>query len=167
MWSPLNYFLCSGPPIKSWVQSVLPIFDQVIGGYPNISAKFDSKGKVKEVSYKNGFWKWSRFGNGEHDGWLYQENPEDLSNKKVTYIYDDFSTVIYGTFENKILIEGYASKIIAFRCHQVREHLYSMYGMMSNFWGYFKGQIISEWLLDVFIWTKKRTKIFLYFCPSI
>ena len=122
----------------------MPIFDQVIGGYPNISAKFDSKGKVKEVSNKNGFWKWSRFGNGEHDGWLYQENPEDLSNKKVTYIYDDFSTVIYGTFENKILIEGYASKIIAFRCHQVREHLYSMYGMMSNFWGYFKGQIISE-----------------------
>ena len=30
-----------------------------------------------------------------------------------------------------------------------------------------KGQIISEWLLDVFIWTKKRTKIFLYFCPSL
>ena len=29
-----------------------------------------------------------------------------------------------------------------------------------------KGQIISEWLLDVFIWTKNRTKIFLYFCPS-
>ena len=122
MWTPLNYFLCSGPPIKSWVQSVLPIFDQVIGGYPNISAKFDSKGKVKEVSNKNGFWKWSKFGNGEHDGWLYQENPEDLGSwdKKVTYIYDDFSTVIHGTFENKILIEGYASKIVAFRCHQVR-----------------------------------------------
>ena len=30
-----------------------------------------------------------------------------------------------------------------------------------------KGQIISEWLLDVFIWTKTRTKIFLYFCPSL
>ena len=30
-----------------------------------------------------------------------------------------------------------------------------------------EGQIISEWLLDVFIWTKKRTKIFLYFCPSL
>ena len=30
----------------------------------------------------------------------------------------------------------------------------------------FKGQLISEWLLDVFIWTKKRTKTFLYFCPS-
>ena len=30
-----------------------------------------------------------------------------------------------------------------------------------------KGQLISEWLLDVFIWTKKRTKIFLYFCPSL
>ena len=30
-----------------------------------------------------------------------------------------------------------------------------------------KGQIISEWLLDVFIWTKKRTKIFLCSCPSL
>ena len=29
-----------------------------------------------------------------------------------------------------------------------------------------KGQLISEWLLDVFIWTKKQTKIFLYFCPK-
>ena len=29
-----------------------------------------------------------------------------------------------------------------------------------------KGQLISEWLLDVFIWNKKRTKIFLYFCPT-
>ena len=104
----------------------MPIFDQVIGGYPNISAKFDSKGKVKEVSNKNGFWKWSKFGNGEHDGWLYQENPEDLGSwdKKVTYIYDDFSTVIHGIFENKILIEGYASKIVAFRCHQVKGHFY-------------------------------------------
>ena len=91
----------------------MPIFDQVIGGYPNISAKFDSKGKVKEVSNKNGFWKWSKFGNGEHDGWLYQENPEDLGSwdKKVTYIYDDFSTVIHGTFENKILIEKYNGEV--------------------------------------------------------
>ena len=30
-----------------------------------------------------------------------------------------------------------------------------------------KGQLISEWLFDVFIWTKKRTKIFLYFCPAL
>ena len=28
-----------------------------------------------------------------------------------------------------------------------------------------KGQLISEWLLDFFIWTKNRTKIFRYFCP--
>ena len=32
---------------------------------------------------------------------------------------------------------------------------------------YVKGQIISEWLLNLFIWTKKRMKIFLYFCPSL
>ena len=29
-----------------------------------------------------------------------------------------------------------------------------------------KGQLISEWLLDVFIWTKKQSKIYLYFCPT-
>ena len=31
------------------------------------------------------------------------------------------------------------------------------------FRGFFKGQLISEWLLDVFIWTKKERK---YFCIS-
>ena len=30
-----------------------------------------------------------------------------------------------------------------------------------------KGQLISEANFEVFIWTKKRTKIFLYFCPSL
>ena len=29
-----------------------------------------------------------------------------------------------------------------------------------------KGQLISEANFKVFIWTKNRTKIFLYFCPS-
>ena len=29
-----------------------------------------------------------------------------------------------------------------------------------------KGQLNSEWLLDVFIWTKERTKTFLYCCPT-
>ena len=31
----------------------------------------------------------------------------------------------------------------------------------------YKGQLISEWLLDVFIWTKKQTRIFLFFWPSL
>ena len=31
--------------------------------------------------------------------------------------------------------------------------------------GFAKGQIISEWLLDVFIWTKKRTKNISVFLP--
>ena len=31
--------------------------------------------------------------------------------------------------------------------------------------GVFKGQLISECLFDVFIWSEKRTKIFLYICP--
>ena len=30
-----------------------------------------------------------------------------------------------------------------------------------------KGQLISKGLFKVFICTKKRTKIFLYFCPSL
>ena len=30
-----------------------------------------------------------------------------------------------------------------------------------------KGQLISKANFEVFIWTKKQTKIFLYFCPSL
>ena len=30
-----------------------------------------------------------------------------------------------------------------------------------------EGQLILKANIDVFIWTKKRTKIFLYFCPSL
>ena len=30
-----------------------------------------------------------------------------------------------------------------------------------------KGQLISKANFEVFIWTKKRAKIFLYFCPSL
>ena len=30
-----------------------------------------------------------------------------------------------------------------------------------------KGQLISKANFEVFIWTKKRTKIFLYFCPNL
>jgi hypothetical protein len=32
---------------------------------------------------------------------------------------------------------------------------------------YFKGQLISKANFEVFIWTKKQTKIFLYICPSL
>ena len=63
---------------------------------------------------KDGFWKWSKFGSGNHDGWLYQENSES---EQITYIYDDFSTVIHGKFLQKTLVEGRASKISAFRCN--------------------------------------------------
>ena len=34
-------------------------------------------------------------------------------------------------------------------------------------WNVIKGQLISKGLFKVFICTKKRTKIFLYFCPSL
>ena len=34
-------------------------------------------------------------------------------------------------------------------------------------WQATKGQFISERLYDVFIWTKKQMKIFLYICPSL
>ena len=37
--------------------------------------------------------------------------------------------------------------------------------LISTHYASSKGQLISEWLLDVFIWTKKRTKICLHFCP--
>ena len=34
---------------------------------------------MTEIS-KDGFWKWSKFGSGNHDGWLYQENSESEQN---------------------------------------------------------------------------------------
>ena len=37
----------------------------------------------------------------------------------------------------------------------------------SKAFQHIRGQIISEWLLEVFIWTKKRTNLGLYFCPSL
>ena len=39
--------------------------------------------------------------------------------------------------------------------------------LVIQFAAYDKGQLISEGLFKVFICTKKRTKIILYFCPKI
>ena len=36
-----------------------------------------------------------------------------------------------------------------------------------HIWFHGKGQLISKANFEVFIWTKKRTKIFLYFFPSL
>ena len=65
--------------------------------------------------------------------------------------------------------------ILSFICgltaSQIRElklkNLYKVkcYGILKMA-GY-KGQLISKELFKVFICTKKRTKIFLYFCPSL
>ena len=44
--------------------------------------------------------------------------------------------------------------------------------MRARYWsdytyGSCKGQLISKANFEVFIWTEKRTKIFVYFCPSL
>ena len=56
---------------------------------------------------------------------------------------------------------------------QALDNLHSNYGQNQSYLIYvarraisIKVQLISEWLLDVFIWTQKRMKIFLYFCPT-
>ena len=37
----------------------------------------------------------------------------------------------------------------------------------QNFLQYIKGQLISKGVFKVFICTKKQTKIYFYFCPSL
>ena len=48
-------------------------------------------------------------------------------------------------------------------CH--KKHILLIFTVFFDFLPS-KGHLISEWLLDVFIWTKKQTKLFLYFCPT-
>ena len=89
------------------------IFQKYYPGNHEVAAQFDSDGDVSEIG-RNGSWIWSKFGSGLHDGWLYRKNSES---DQITYIYDDSSTVIHGIFHDRTLVEGRASKIVAFRCN--------------------------------------------------
>ena len=46
------------------------------------------------------------------------------------------------------------------------DHIYSQIIVIWHTLILAKGQLISKEKFKVFIWTKNRTKIFLYFCPS-
>ena len=70
-----------------------------------------------------------------------------------------------------------AQRAMEYFCYAV-SHIYGIFGWIitSKFvWNYFKiiqnstvkGQLSSKGLFKVFICTKKRTKIFLYFCNSL
>lgn len=99
-------------------------------------SKFDFNGKVQEIS-RGKVWKWSKFGKGDHDGWLYQDTSDS---QNITYVFDDFSTVIQGIFHDRILIEGHASRIVAFRCKKV----WSVYNNQSVLKNFIFGQIFQS-----------------------
>ena len=60
---------------------------------------------------------------------------------------------------------------LGYHATQVRKQLIWLFELlwppMDKRLGCSKGQLILEWLLDAFIWTKKRTEILMYFCPSL
>ena len=98
-----------GAPIKSWTQS-LTSFDDSENLSHYLKGILDKKGYFKSVIANQIQWK--KFGDYEHDGWLYSSQ-----GNTVAYIYDDFRTVIIGNFQNSRLKSGYASKIIGYRCN--------------------------------------------------
>jgi len=98
-----------GAPIKSWTQS-LTSFDDSENLSHYLKGILDKKGYFKSVIANQIQWK--KFGDYDHDGWLYSSQ-----GNTVAYIYDDFRTVIIGNFQNSRLKSGYASKIIGYRCN--------------------------------------------------
>ena len=70
---------------------------------------------MKSIKGKNIIWQ--KYGPGAYDGWLYKETAGPMfTGSDITYIYNDYRTVIHGYFQNGYLVEGQASKIIACRC---------------------------------------------------
>lgn len=78
-----------------------------------LKGTLDQKGYLRNVKTRKIQWK--KFGDYDHDGWLYS------STDTVAYIYDDFRTAIIGHFQNTNyfpkLKSGHASKIIGYRCN--------------------------------------------------
>ena len=117
----------SGPPLKSWLKSVVHVFpdspyDPVILKRieeQKIWATIDRKsGSVTEIrNHKTGL-KWKKFGSGQYDGWLYGKTDSngEFTGDNITYIYDNFASVIHGKFNKGVLVSGRASKITGFRC---------------------------------------------------
>ena len=103
-----------------------------------------------------------------------------------------FLTVGQNNFGNKILllIHSKSAKVFSIIIQNMKEKIGVHWTLFRYFWKrisnlkflisplhyllfsrnsfciFIKGQLISEWLLAVFIWTKKRRKIFLYFFPT-
>ena len=75
--------------------------------------------------------------------------------------YSRISTYAWTWWGKNDLLYFYQSKIAVFSSVYLAVVSY----LRRNIFYYSKGQIISKANLEVFIWTKKQTKIFLFFCP--
>ena len=102
-----NWIRGSRIPIKSWINSLTPS-DTSFKPSHVLEGSLNRKGYLKSVTANQIQWK--KYGDYDHDGWLY------IQNGRVNYIYDDFHTTLIGQFKNSELQSGHASKIIAYRC---------------------------------------------------
>jgi hypothetical protein len=74
-------------------------------------------GFVSKIGNLLGTLQWKKFGPGFLDGWLYGnvDASGHFTGNDIAYIYADLTTVIYGTFDNGILIKGRERKVKGFR----------------------------------------------------
>lgn len=98
----------SGIPIRSWIKSVVPNYNNCSGNTRLLS---NAEGDFQEISGESTTWR--KYGSNPHDGYFYEDG------KIKAYIYDDMTTVLVGEFtQDGFLLEGRASKIVAYKCHK-------------------------------------------------
>ena len=72
---------------------------------------------ILEIGTVLGKMRWKKFGSGFLDGWLYGiiDDSGQFTGDDIAYIYDDLTTVIYGTFDKGVLTNGRERRIKGFR----------------------------------------------------
>ena len=100
----------AGIPIKSWVKSVVPN-DNNCSASGAVRLVSNADGDFAKLSVENILWR--KYGPNPYDGDLYEDGTIQA------YIYDDMVTALVGKFnQDDFLLEGRATKIVAFKCHK-------------------------------------------------
>jgi hypothetical protein len=106
----------SRSPIKSWVKS-LALADPVVRGPSSLLG--DLTMNMDELTTKfssvyNDNFVWQAYGDGQLDGWIYEEIIEP-GLTQTFYVYSDYRSAIKGHFRSKVLTKGIETKIIGYR----------------------------------------------------
>jgi hypothetical protein len=112
-----------GPPIRSWINSLVPTFDTNDTTIKrSLASHFVEVSNVLQVdlvmqSGQPGSLTWKAFGLRQVDGWLYGNVQGGLrmTGHNIAYIYSDFKTVIIGRFRSGMLLNGTEAQITAYR----------------------------------------------------